>query len=423
MAGLIPYKDIANKSLTPGTPIFEAVANETRRAFCAREQVGEVVFDTGIKLSGPLKAAQEGLFDYICGLPEEPIPRSPAPLAPSNEGQCECQPYRVSYRLTVDGIPFGNSFIDRNGPISTFFETRPGPSGTTVNVVGVTSRGAPGGACSPSIVRSNLLSVESPSQPEVTITGIAPSPDYPSVQCERPTFPAPGDRSGPIQPYPPIAFPIPNKPPVLIPIIPVPVIIPVGAIIAPKFVFDVGGLNVEFSLGGVEITVNTGNQTGDITVVQPGFEQPTLPPSVITVNIGGGGGADCCDEILNKLDQMDDKLDDIQDCVCIPESELLESFENLRSGIFVHEERSLSFVEINLDSVHDRNSFSVPGGVEVVIAGWYSFGRDGRWGDRKQLQYRNNICVPPGRDYNEFTFSIQGALTASGSVHVEKEPE
>lgn len=418
---IIPYSQIVGKSFAPDVSLFEAAANETRRALCSREQIGTAVLDTGISLGGPLAAMREGLLNHICNQPGEIIPRPSQPLAPSNEGSCSCQRYIVRTRTT---LPSGDSFPDSEsllyGPIGTF-EDRD-PAGTNARRQGLTSRGDIGGPCLPTIVKT-VLNVGHQEGQKFSIVSISPwNPGaFPPVTCERPTFPAPRPQVDGEKPYPTINFPVPNAPSIPIPIIPVPVVIPVGAIIAPKLSFDLGGLNLEFSLGGVEINFNNSNSSSPITVAPPAFKQPSLPPQVTP--IAPKEGEDCCDELLLGQQNIKDKLDDIEDCVCPPESEQLEAFTEVQTFTKNTGTKRIAFVQIGMLFVDDGKSFNVPGGKEVCISGWYAFGRDGRMGERKTLQYRQNLCVPPGKGYNEFTFSVYNGLLASGTIHTEKESE
>jgi len=444
------WSEIANQNFQPGSDYLKSIANTARKAYCTVIAPVDVWLADTFPFPAESEALSRELARSLCELPEDPVPLPPADRLPSNIGQCQCQPYRVAYTVFTNGVPFESGSIDRLGPINVSRREIPGSGGSTLVLVGITHRGNTTQACSPTAIVDDLLQASKSSNPTISIDSIVPVPNYGFVDCARSTFPTDKPRSPDNEPpRPTIDIPRPTLPPITIPIFPVPIPVLPGVEFSPKLVLDVGGINIEFSIGEVNFKFNP-QLNAPITIFPPGYGQPTLPPSVQP--LPSPGGEDCCEEILEILDVISTRtqridlnvqdveqtadnieavqsnnviplLEDIMKCACPLETVQVATFNNLQGYTYNNADTKLAFAQVNVLTNDIKKTWTVDGGKEVALVGWFAFGRDGRLGVRRPLQFRNNLCLPEERGMNEFTFGLYNGITANGTVHAEENEE
>jgi hypothetical protein len=439
-----PLRDIANQNFQPGSDYLKSIANAARKSYCSS---GTALGDWAAgadTMPIPLKALMREIDRSICELPEEPVVLPPVQRSPSNAGSCECAPYEVK-SFWKDGSSQGVLNTDRfYGPV-TPFQREVGAPPNVQQQVGLFHRGIFGSGCQPAIqetVKRSDFNNPSLSQVVVSIAPYSPNPPAP-IDCVRPTLPT--DRTARRQPTdrPVINIPVPNLPDITIPVIPVPLPVLPGVKFEPKLVVDVGGINIEFGVGDVDFSFSP-VLVAPIFITPPGTYQPSLPPGVQP--LPSDGGVDCCDELLAAIAAVDGKVEltrsrvidvenivdniqdiqlntevpllkDIQDCACLPDTQLFQVFNNFQSVIFPAGEEEVAFATVTVTQGGDiKKTFGAPGGETVSIVGWYAFGRSGRQGERKPLQYINSIMQAPGRGWNTFTYSLYNGMRANCQI-------
>lgn len=444
-----PLKDIAGQNFQPGSDYLKSVANQARKAYCAYVDLEEGIPDVVETGLSPLRALQKEFVRSVCELPEDPVPLPPSKRLPSNAGKCAGVYYQAKGRGKSPST--GGQTVDYQsggwGPVSFAQRTFDPGSGTQVQYGFEFQNGTPATGPQPGRI-TNYFVTGVPDGTSFSVTSITPDPSLSPTDCNRPTLPT--DRTSPRsdrQP-PTVNIPVPDLPDIVIPVIPVPVPVLPGVRFAPTLVFDVGGINIEFSPGNVEFSFNP-QINAPITINNPGGLAPTLPPSVQPVP--PPSGRDCCEQLLAEIGAARGQieivraktidiqtgvqrvegvqsgtvvplLEDIQECVCPKPTRQLAGFTNLQTFTSNEPTSNMAFAQVRIvDGGNKRKTFGVPGGVPVTIAGWYAFGRDGRWGERRPLQFDNNLCLPETRLLTDFTFAVYNGLTASGTVHVEIE--
>lgn len=444
------WSEIANQNFQPGSDYLKSIANATRKAYCSVGAPIEGWLADNLPFPPALEALSRETTRALCELPEEPIALPPPNRLPSNAGACDCQIYRVNFS-TLRGQQVQETLtIDRRGPIGMFNRSANNPSDPTLRQVGITSRGLPTEPCQATTRFDQFLQTGGSLPVSIRLNSVVPAPGSTFVPCQRDTLPTDRQPPGPVdRPRPTINIPIPTLPPITIPIFPVPLPVLPGVKFEPKLVIDVGGINVEFTIGEVNFNFNP-QLNAPITIFPPGSGQPSLPPSVQP--LPSPGGEDCCEEILEVLDVISTRtqridlnvqdveqttdnieavqsnnviplLEDIKDCACPPESVQVATFTNLQGYTYQDANTKLLFAQVNVLTTDIKKTWTVDGGKEVALVGWFAFGRSGRLGVRKPLQFRNNLCLPDVPGMDEFTFGLYNGITANGTVHAEKNEE
>lgn len=445
-----PIAEIANQNFQAGADYLKSIANSARKAYCTYVAVDNAIPDVVDVVPAPLKALQEEFVRSICELPADPVPLPPPNRLPSNAGSCACQPYRVNFSTLRGEVIQETLTVDRLGPIGMFNRSADNPNDPTLRQVGITSRGLPTEPCRTDLRFDQYLQAGGSVPISIRLNSVVPVPSSTFVPCDRPTLPTDRRPPGPVdRPRPTVNIPLPNLPDIEIPVFPVPLPVLPNVKFEPKLVIDVGGINVEFTIGEVNFNFNP-ELNAPITIFPPGYGQPSLPPAVRPDP--SPSGEDCCDEILaaiaevdvqvretdlrvqgvqdtaNGIKQTQDNavvplLEDIKDCSCPPETLQVATFNNLQGYTYQDANTKLAFAQVNVLTTDIKKTWTVDGGKEVALVGWYAFGRSGRLGERRGLQFRNNLCLPEQPGMDEFTFGLYNGITANGTVHAEKTVE
>ena len=420
---IMPWKieEIANQNFAPGDDFLKSIANQARKVYCEYSALDEAIPDVVQLLPPPLMAMQKEFIRSVCELPQDPVPLPSRPRIPSNSGGCDCQLYRVTAQFTAypdaEFPPFTSEPM--YGPVGIW--AGPIPGGTTA-AWGFVNRGDSSTGCLPS-ARRVISSQGFDPRSQLSILGIAPAglPGSPFINCARPTLPT-APPSVRVQPpaLPTINIPVPGLPPIVIPVIAAPIFIKPEFNFSPQFVLDVGGINVEFKLGEVNLSYSP-TFAAPITINPPGFSQPQLPPTVQPQPLPDTG--DCCVELLAGQQDIKEKLTEIEACVCPKEQTVVEQVSGVQAHTFQSTGRVVRTANLVVDGYLDRKAFGVPGGQEVRISGWYSFMVENRKISRESIQYDRNelFCDIDGVD--GFTFSLYNGLTATCTIFADIEEE
>ena len=199
-----------------------------------------------------------------------------------------------------------------------------------------------------------------------------------------------------------------------------PIIIPVGVQFSPQVDINVGPVRVSFDAGGVTFSPTFAPNV-DINL-SPRTDPRPNPPTPIPPTSDG----DCPDvdlqPVLDRLTDIDEQLDEIQECACGPETELRTvAFGPSGSGTVNIPDGEIKEVSLSaIPGPRVRSQFGGGGAPNVEFIGWYSFGVNGTPGDRLPISYaQNRFVAPPG--YSTFSYTLTGQSTATGVVTYEVE--
>lgn len=187
----------------------------------------------------------------------------------------------------------------------------------------------------------------------------------------------------------------------------------------PLISVNVGPINVTFSPGGVTFAPNFDLDINIVTSpaidTRPSPPVPRLPPA-----------ADDCPDVdltpvLDRLDDVDDQLDRIEECACEPEKEIrIDTFGPANNLNVTIPEGEILSVVLNAVSVGGRVRGQYGGGAapDVEYLGWGAFGVGGSGGDRKPIHYLGTrLFAPPGA--TSFSYTLIDGSTASLAVEYE----
>lgn len=394
------YSQLAADQSTLGSNLLQNLANGAANAVCSLY----ANYPTGILPSvgsTPVSALATGLLDSLCG-PRGLQPPSP-PESNFTGGQCEGTIYSVSYFCVINGVPTSGT-VNLEGPIG-----------------GIVYRGSNPAAVSIAYGKGQFFNLASNLSPQngplvlasSSITGIfsVSGPDdcgdiFPTYN---PTLPPSGGYSS-------TNFPIAvNVNGTILPLnfTLIPTVVNANLNFRPEFNVDVGGIRVNFNLGGVNFYVPSDRIPGPIRLPGPDT-RPTPPPA-----IPPGTDQEPCDltPVLTALADLTELAEDIKDCACGPGGLAQQTnYGPARARVINLPPRSQSVtVEVVSIGSQIRSQSGNSGGENVIYVGWYAFGRNGGFGDRKPLSYQVNSFEVP-RSATTFTYSVVFKSTATLTV-------
>lgn len=268
----------------------------------------------------------------------------------------------------------------------------------------------------------------------------------PPVSPQIVPFTRPATRpANPPQPAPQVA---PSVPPSIVPDI-VPPVVPIAPPISPPFPFPgvpiypypvpfnpypptreknpfaplapiAPGLTVTPSVTPPRIPF-----TPDVPVEETGklktpWIEPSVPPIVPPTKRqrgadccddgGGGSQEDCCEEILEELAKL-------KKCACPDDREL--ATQGLGSGDSISASLPDDTIRVSVQVTDVSSKVRTQSGNEegetVYFLGWYAFGRDDKWDDRKPISHLySEFCAP--KRANMFTFTLVFGSSASATA-------
>lgn len=449
------YDELKNPPAIAPHPLA-GIAELARQSFCAGYRWNS--------RNNPISPEQLGLpnllqplVDMICDLPGDPPSLPPLPIDSKNQGQCKCGVYSVTYQnVFQNGGSQPASTFGAFGPVRLFRSDRTEANIQPGDFV-ISYHGDFPGQCTQNPIyfvalrngigsdRTNILSISPISGQSVGTCDRALLPEYQEPVTTPPSLP-------------PIELPrLPPLPPLSVPVFLTPVLVRPEINFSPTINIDVGGVNLTFSFDGWEFSFNLGGQ-GDI--ILPPNQSPSLPPlppvppiylpTPVNPPPSGGGGRDCCDEILEaisglrgrvitlkevvdlikeKVDATDiylrgplkNLLDDIRECSCPPEIEVATSWSDLQDFSFNASGQELLFAIVGLTTPPIAGkTYKTPNGIRVAHSGWFAFGRNNVWGDRDPFDYVSKLCIAPDREMDSFTISAYTNMRHSGTLFRRK---
>lgn len=335
-------------------------------------------------------AFSDGLLNRLCA-PRGKVPTPPA--LPFNGGQCECVQYRVGGTRTGFGLPDGTFDLFAFGPIGGIVNNK---TGGNDNRYGFFAGAA---ACNGRVF---VPVIQSALDGTVTITSVVPFPAVPD-NCGDPPV------EYPIVPIPPIEFnPTINvglpglTVPVQVTVIPT-VFAPL-TVFRPEFNVDVGGINVNINLGGIDFAIN--NNGGPSVTLPPGDTRPIPPPSVPPKSLP----PTACD-----LTEVIDLLEDIKECACREEKVVKTLVFGLARGRSIALPVDTKYVTLTAIAASGVKMQVGEGNApNVYYLGWYSFGVGAQAGEKLGLNFEQcGILAPDGSTNFAYSlnFGTQAVLT------------
>lgn len=419
MADLIPWKELKDAQaagVATGDFLVDA-ANAARSAWCSTfAQAPGALIRGGFNT--PLNQAADGMFRRMCNDVNAPLP--PYPTPPFSGGQCSFA-YALSYQIVRqrDGLTVPGQTVVV-GPVSPVFASS---SGQAYNWFVVAKR--VGGSGSPEPIVLASVGESEKKDWQFTMLAVVPQAAGNEDTCGNPP------RAYPPAPLPdtykdPPAITVPQpggRPSVTIPVIFAPVNISGTVNISPKININVGGLNFNFSLGGVRIGFPSG---GGGSVSIPGTDPGQDPNQPVDDPFPDGTTVDLS-PVLNKLNQLDNKYDPLLDCGRCDDQwdyDTVAQSGHSSGQLFAPSgwEAYDAFVTL---SPRPPNVKVQSGGADapvVVFAGFLSWGRLNGWSDRVPLDRDSRWQpAPPGARAVCYTVYDGGAADVVLRVRKRKE--
>lgn len=395
----LTYGELNQGIGSPTGDLANDFANNAADVFCNAFSNDPGAFIGGPVTSGPGFAAL-ALASRICQ-PRDKMPTPPQP--PFEGGQCDCILYRVSYQAYYSGSPSFNGQTRRYGPISGLSLGSTGDLKTIGFFYGSANCG---GRQRYNIIANFEKYGMGEGENFAVITGVTRDDEQPDT-CGNPApeFPASmpplNNLEGPtIVPILGVPTPLPFKIPPILP--------PVELPDFPLFIVNVGGIDVNFDLGGVNLNVNPTIQlppTLPPPTQPPGYNLPPVSPT--KPNTDTKPLSDKLDNIEDTLDDTkdgvndaNDKLDDLKDCDrCTPKFTYPVEFlppQESRTSVGYSDE--LFAVTLTFD-VAPANPKLEPGGngPTVYYAGWFWFIVNGGTTERQPIDAYSKTYIAPER--------------------------
>lgn len=329
----------------------------------------------GTGINDPSTQLMSALYDRMC----KPRNQEPAPpQQPFSGGQCDCVMYAVSVTAWLDGNFWFTNTNYYPGPISGGYLREEGSGFLSFGIdIGTPACGGrrrhnfisgfaefknePGGAYC--VINSVTRQDGAPD------TCGSPSPQYP------PTTIPPGEHST----NTPITI---NNTPIVVPVTIVPTTIVAPVFIRPTLNVDVGGVNVNFDLGG--LTISLPNPSGEDKKLPPGDWNNPFP----TDRPPASGQDIDLQPLKDALKRLEDDLAELKECACDEGSGVSlvgSALGSGRSGFFNLPADTVAVVcvvEKLSSNAKTEKGLSAP---DVYYAGWGWFQFQGGMAERMPL--------------------------------------
>lgn len=405
------YDELASDLGTATADGFRNVANSAANFLCNIYETDPLGV-TGFPDPTGVGAFSNGLLSRLCA-PRGQLPPPPEPQF--DGGQCPIR-YNVSIRYQYTGVPQTDVILTNVlGPI-VGVRSFPEPSGNTVWGV----QAAPDPPTWPDGFRPQI-SVEPLTKNSVQFNIINIVPVSGTDDCGDPSPEYPVNPTNPDIYGGPQTVNFGNDFSLTVPVVLIPVDIDFDLTPTIEFNVGVGPFNVIFAPDGIYINPGGGGGGGGGPLPPPNLDpRPDPPDPVPPANPGDCDLTPVLDEldaIQEKLEEMDDKLDDIKECACEPEYVgVVDPLGSGGSGTFSLPPKTVGvIVDCTVIGARTPGEYGGGGAPDVVYVGWYAFGRNGVSGDRRPLSYDINYLIAPP-DANHFTYTMKYGSEASVSV-------
>lgn len=407
----IPYSEFY-KSLADGTAgTLENIGNAAASLACGLWS-SYPAFMAGTGINDPSTQMMSALYDRMCK-PRNQEP--PPPQKPFNGGQCNCVQYRINYTNYLGGSEWYTADTTQYGPLSGPSIEGDGPNKSYGLYVG-----APG--CGERHRYNFISGFEN--------WAIAPNAAFCTINSITRVDGSPDDCGDPPPQYPPVVVPpgdlttnapvTINNTSVVVPVTIIPTTIVAPVYIRPTLNVDVGGVNVNFDLGG--LTISLPNPSGGDKTLPPGKDPRTNPP---TSRPPLGGTNIDLKPIERKLDALKDLLDQVKECACGGESGVTLQGQTLGSGTSGWFDLPVDTVAVVVtvtklaENVKTEKGLTAP---DVYYAGWGWFTFQGGMTERLPLD-AGIKCYPWTNEFNPEKFGYTCRIGYTASVIAYKRVE
>ena len=400
------YEELKTVLTETVPPLIPRVVEAARDFACGIYQNTPAGFLDRIETAAGFINPQHVLMDGICR-PINKLP--PAPQPQINGGQCECVMYAVSGDTYFEG-----AYTD------SFSTNHPGP----IRNVGISSDGTDIGfdygatACP-----GGRFKVIQGGAPELrakrfeirnwAVTRVDGQPDNCGsiVPTYPPNYPSPSDltRTSPFQITPTLSAPITVTVNPTISFDP--------TVLAPVLSVNLGGLNVNFDLGGVTISPDFSNST-NTTNNFPTTTNPTPTPTPVknpSDSIDNATDFSAIVQLINELKK------EVEDC-CErdrpyppPDANkvITTLLDTANSGLY---DLPANTFQIAVRIVTQPQKVKTQAGIlapKVLYAGWAWFGAANNMSERMPMDSEFKLYSPPRYISNTFGFTLYQGLTAT----------
>lgn len=355
--------------------------------------------------------AQRAFYDTLCA-PKNKVP--PIPSAPFTGGQCVGKTYNVngSYVITVTGSTQHYSSPGLEGAIGGAVIRPVAGSSPTVYAVHVVY-----GVGSASGTRyfpvsgqdSNAGIFGSPTVDNVTVTGGGSDNcgNIPTYYPKVPLVDSDFSYTTNINITPTITVPVAVSIN--------PTIVPVVGVFRPEFNVNVGGINVNMSLGGftfaptIQIAPGTTTPTGDPRALPPApkTNNPTPDPAQTAIDLT---------QIKAKLDEIDQEIEDCCDALYPFQEPPNDKIRILLIGtgnsidVGIPSKTFKVTCELTVKAANQKIQYG-NNAPDVLYAGWAWFSDGVRQGDRLPVDSEFKMFMPPDRVSKRFCATLYGGYT------------
>lgn len=420
-----------------GTPnTLTQIADVATDALCNLYYHSPAAFITNDGGGGPIFGAQRALLDTACA-PRHPLP--PLPVPPFDGGQCPVY-YNLTTTLTARSSNDGGASFDSastvvvQGDVRSIYRKDIGeavssgiPGGRLAQIICIcrnsnaspSSEPAPDGYHSYVLASSNPFAYVGYSSSFARLDGQPdncgdPAPVYPPNTVTNNDFRTTNN----INVSPTINVPVS--------ITVVPTFAPVTNIFRPELNIDVGGINVNVSLGGLtfspalSIPINV-PVPSPIDNVNPVTPKP-IPPG----GTSGGTGVD----LTGTNKKVDDAIKAINDCCDSqsphpkpkPDKTDVTEIGSGRSGVFVVPDRCFKIsLEMTARSTNEKEQDGVLA-PSVLYAGWAWFIDEGKCGERVPVDNAGKFYSVPERFSGSFAYTLYKGYSATIKAYSAKLP-
>lgn len=451
---MLPYSALT--TATPGIPEpIRELANTVRNTLCQVVPPAKWASEFVTQISGTPNL-YPWLADAVCNLPGD-APR-PSRGTPSRRSpNCAGQRYDVTYRFVSPS--FGAT--PQTGTVTKLWgEIGQARGASTVagnEELYITHYGSFGETPQPTMQRTRVMAALPATSFE--LTSIVPWSGAAFSPCQRPTVPPIAPDAIPPNPIPPVTLPPSwNLPNIQVPVTVRPVEIRPNVEFRPEINVDVGGINFRFGFDGWDFSISP-NINAPIIVLPVPFSPPVpnvpvIPPSNVTpvnspdcsdspdcpdVNLAPiltaiqgtdakvidvrdrvNGVRSVADSIALSVGTVIEKLDDLHDCVCPPESELFTTVPNVDSFDTDFGFR-ITYVELELTTPPIVSKIQEGGAApDVIYWGWAAFGVQQGLAPRVPLHYVKVRLTPETTDLTRFTYTAYNGMKATLRIYRSK---
>lgn len=353
----------------------------------------------GTIIKNPADSYLRGLYDSLCK--DRPSGLPAPPTQPFSGGQCVCR----SYRVTVEWLNGGD---DAAAPASQTYTVFGPVKGVEIRDEGASNRLGVyllASSCSNGAVTGTFAVPVGPTPRKggsASVAGVVPATNF-TDNCGNPPASYPNDVK------PPTGYTSGNSKvtyndgtDVTVPVVYAPISPQFD--INPRFNIDVGGIQMQFDLGGV--TIDLGNDNPDTSVPRDRFNDPS----------------DDFDRVEDKLDDLTDKVNDIIDRIgdgpgnnepppppeATPPDEDPNLDKETKDETDDKEETGverLKWVKIVLTKLPDKVQYG-DGSPNCYFAGWFEFKSGVACMPREQINFATSLFLAPaGADGYAYTLT------------------